>query len=112
MEMRNKNNNIESRSKELQQMHIRKAEIKERINAIATTAFSPYSRFTFHRLDWDGNKVQLGDKVLFLTKGRYKSTGGLVKILSRPQNHFFAIIDEFGNVIQQKLCNIRVVEEN
>ena len=57
-------------------------------------------RLPSHRLDWDGNEVQLGDKVLFLTKGKYKSTGGFVKRLSRFQNQFIAIIDEFGNVMQ------------
>ena len=38
MKMRNKKYDIDSLSKELQQLHIREVEIKERINAIATAS--------------------------------------------------------------------------
>ena len=93
--MQNKNNEIESLSKELQKLHIREAEIKDRINAITTNTSSTDNILPLHRLDWDGNKIQLGDKVLFIKKGKYKSTGSFVKRLSRSQDYFVAIIDEF-----------------
>ena len=86
--------------------------MKERTNEIATATSSTDNILPLHRLDWEGNKVQQGDKVLFLTKGKYKSTGGFSNILSRSQNHFVAVIDEFGNVVQRNSCNIRVVEDN
>ena len=68
---------------------------------IYTAAYSTDNRLPLHRLYWDRNEVQLGDKILFLTKGKYISTGGFVKRLSRTQNSFVAVIDEFGNVIQK-----------
>ena len=55
---------------------------------------------------------QLGGKVPFLTKWGYKSTGSFVNRLSRSKIYFVAIVDEFGNVIQQNLYNIRVVGYN
>ena len=110
--MRNKNNDIESILKEIQQLNIIEADIKERINAIATAASLIENGLPSHKLNHDRNKVQLGDKVIFLTKGKYISTGSFVKRLSRTQNSFVAVIDEFGNVIQQKSCSIRVVEDN
>ena len=72
MEIRNKNDEIESLPKELQQLHIREAYMKERTNEIATATSSTDNILPLHRLDWEGNKVQQGDKVLFLTKGKYK----------------------------------------
>ena len=54
----------------------------------------------------------MGDKVIFLTKGKYTSAGGYVKRFSLSQNHFVSVIDEFGNLLQQKSCNMRVIEDN
>ena len=45
--------------------------IKESIIVIATAASSTDNGLPLHKLDWDGNEVELGDKVLLLTNGKY-----------------------------------------
>ena len=67
------------------------------------------NRLPLKKLDWDWNEVQLRDKVIFLTKGKYTSTGSFVKRLSLSHNYFIAVIGEFENVVKRKSCNISVV---
>ena len=110
--MRIESNEIESLLKELHQLHLRETEINERINAIEVREASTDIMTPTHNLDRDSRNIHIREKVIFLTKGNNKSTGGLVRKLSYSPNNLVAISDEFGNGIQRKSCNIRVVEDN
>ena len=63
---------------------------------------------TTHRTTYrDGRLLCIGDRVTFLTKGRFKSKEGIVSLFSRNEERVFAI-DHSGNEIPRAPHNIRV----
>ncbi len=54
--------------------------------------------------DRDGNLIRIGDKVTFITKGKYTSTEGIV---TRANQSRITAKDSHGNHISRALHNVR-----
>ena len=61
--------------------------------------------------DRDGVQVKVGDRVNFLTRGRYRSTHGTVSHFSKNNERVFADDDD-GVEIPGSLKNVRVVNDD
>ena len=59
-------------------------------------------------VDREGNIIHIGDRVLFLTKGKFKSKEGTVTRFSRNFERVFAT-DTSGNEIPRALRNLRIL---
>ena len=57
--------------------------------------------------DRDGTTIHVGDRIYFLTRGKYKSIEGIVNRFSKNQERVFAI-DSDGNEIPRAPRNVRV----
>ena len=60
--------------------------------------------------DRDNNTINIGDTILFLTQGRYRSTQGTVTRFSRNLERVFAR-DKDGNEVPRSPRNVRVIQD-
>ena len=60
--------------------------------------------------DRDGNNILIGSRVRFLTKGRYRSTEGIVTRFSRNNTRVFAQ-DIDGFEVPRAPRNVRVIQD-
>ena len=58
--------------------------------------------------DRDGSTICIGDTILFLTKGRFKSTEGIINRFSKGNERVFAI-DSDGQEIPRAPRNVRLI---
>ena len=58
--------------------------------------------------DRDGHPINVGARVTFLTRGRFRSTEGTVTRFSRNSERFFAQ-DDNGNEIPRAPRNVRII---
>ena len=58
----------------------------------------------------DGRILQVGHKVLFLTTGKFKSTGGTVVRICKTDKDFAVIVDSATSKIRRKPYNLRIVD--
>jgi len=60
--------------------------------------------------DRDNNTINIGDTILFLTQGRFRSTQGTVTRFSRNLERVFAR-DKDGNEVPRSPRNVRVIQD-
>ena len=63
-----------------------------------------------YQQDRGGREIQIGQKVLFLTTGKFKLTGGTVIPTCQSNNHFVLIIDNKENKIRRKSYNLQIIK--
>ena len=61
-------------------------------------------------LDKHGNEIRVGNKVRFLTKGKFKATQGTVTRFSKNNIRVFAVSDD-GTEIPRAPRNVRILQE-
>ena len=84
-------------SKRIEQLRRRQSVNTQHISREAT-------QINTRRTDADGNLLQVGDKVSFITKGKFKSTEGVVTSFGK---RFVSTVDDEGRIINRESRNLR-----
>ena len=102
---------LDSLKEELERLTLASNKIKSLINDleedIKINEDKHYERIARDR---EGKTIHVGDKVKFLTKGKYKSTQGIVKRFSKNKDRVFAI-DLYDNEVPRLTKNVLVLDE-
>ena len=86
-------------SKRIEQLRRRQSVNTQHISREAT-------QINTRRTDADGNLLQVGDKVSFITKGKFKSTEGVVTSFGK---RFVSTVDDEGRIINRESRNLRQI---
>ena len=104
---------IEDLTEQLRRVRIIEAALKASIEAeaakISGTSTNQKTVQVHQVKDHHGVKIELGDTVVFLTKGGYHAQGGKVVRFTKS---FVVTKDERGNEIRRKPCNLRVTHKH
>ena len=99
---------ITSLQKELERLTLASENIRRTIERLEQQEPGPIPVRNVPRVtDRDGIVIQVGYSVTFLTKGKHKSTGGVVTRFSRNQERVFAR-DSAGNETSRAPYNVRI----
>jgi uncharacterized protein YhaN len=110
---------IEQLTEELREIRIRERETQELIEELkeerrrSIQEDEPKNKKKNIELaqDREGTTIEEGDEVLFLTEGKYISTGGTVTKISRRSKRVTSR-DSRGNLIVRAQRNVKVIKKN
>ena len=93
----------------LNRLTLERNEVIEEINTLRPRIVEGRHTQRNNRVDANGTHLHLGDRVRFLTQGRYQTTQGtIVKFGSR----FVVSLDNKGNKIAREYRNVEKIEED
>jgi hypothetical protein len=100
---------IHELTEHLRRIRIEERETSVRLNQLLTAREDNRDKPDTSPKDRDGATIKKGDTVLFLTRGKYRSTQGVVESI---KNQRLSARDKRGNLIVRAPHNTRVINED
>lgn len=100
-------NDIDSLTERLQQLQIEQAMIQREIQDVRQQIREQRTRVRRAiRTDVNGDELRIGDRVRFLTRGRYRSTTG---VIIKFGDRFVISLDNEDNKIYREYGNVELI---
>ena len=97
-------------TEQLQRLQLQQRQVQEEIQTIRRRHNQRNrARRSPFRIDANGDEIKVGDRVRFLTRGRYNSTEG---VIVRFGTRFVVSIDDSKNYINREYGNVELITRN